>query len=115
MPHSTVFTGDKSVMMPINQPGIQNQIYDMNCTSYYNENNLCVCLIYGLESSLDEDKVVTLLQVVALQLAQIAILHNHNQVQVMVLVVCIKHQINLLNQEMIGHAVYCTTFDRWRM
>ena len=49
-------------------------------------------------------KLQILRQVMVLQLDQIEGLHNHDQVQVIVLVVWMQYQSNLLNPEMIGRA-----------
>ena len=57
--------------------------------SCYNENNLYVCYMdwnWHQGIVFFKTKLVILLQVVVVQLDQIATLHNHHQVQVMVLV-----------------------------
>ena len=92
------------MLMAISQPATQSQIYSMDCTSYCNENNLCVCYMDGnqhLVICFLKDKVSnTAGDGIAIG-SNIVILHNHDQVQLMVLVVCMQYQINLLNQEMI--------------
>ena len=76
----------------------------MDCTSYYNANNLCVC--YGFESALDDlflkDKVTNTAACGGIAIgSNIVILLKHDQVQMTVLVICMQYQINLSNPEII--------------
>ena len=78
-----LLNADKSMLMAINQPATQSQIYSMDCTSYYNENNLCVCYMDGnqhLVICFLKDKVSnTAGDGIAIG-SNVLILHNQDQV-----------------------------------